>query len=85
MTKPARKHWPLAEAKSHLSEVVERAEREGPQRLTRHGKDAAFVVSVAQWKRLTARRKPLVQLLQESGLGELDLRRDPDPGRDVDL
>ncbi len=32
--------WSLADAKAKLSEVVDRAMREGPQRITRHGRPA---------------------------------------------
>jgi prevent-host-death family protein len=76
--------WPLADAKAHLSEVVERAGRDGPQELTRHGKPAAVVVSIDEWRRLATPRTPLVAFLRE-GLADLDLVRDSDPGRDVDL
>ena len=80
---PRKADWAIAEAKSHLSEIVERAGREGPQRITRHGKPAAVVVSIDAWRRMTAQKRPLVAFLRE-GLAGLDLVRDPDAGRDVD-
>lgn len=44
--------WSLAEAKAKLSEVVERARTEGPQHLTKNGKDAVVVVSAEDYQRL---------------------------------
>ncbi|PTS90356.1 MULTISPECIES: type II toxin-antitoxin system Phd/YefM family antitoxin [unclassified Caulobacter] len=44
--------WSLAEAKAKFSELVERARTEGPQRLTRNGKDAVVVVSAEEYRRL---------------------------------
>ncbi|HOB66785.1 type II toxin-antitoxin system Phd/YefM family antitoxin [Ottowia sp.] len=36
--------WQVNEAKSRFSELLERAQREGPQTITRHGKPVARVV-----------------------------------------
>jgi prevent-host-death family protein len=44
--------WSLAEAKAKLSEVVERARTEGPQHLTKNGKDAVVVMSADDYRRL---------------------------------
>jgi antitoxin Phd len=79
-----RRGWPLAEAKAHLSELVERASESGPQQITRHGKPAAVLVSIADWRKLEASRKPLVAFLRE-GLAGLDVGRPDDAGRDVEL
>ena len=38
--------WQVQEAKNHFSEVIERALREGPQTVTRHGKPVVRVVAV---------------------------------------
>jgi len=43
---PAVEHMPLAEVKNHLSEVVDRLEREhGRVVITRHGRPAAVMLS----------------------------------------
>jgi prevent-host-death family protein len=47
-------NWSLAEAKAKFSEVIERARTEGPQHLTKNGKDAAVVLSAEQYRRLSA-------------------------------
>ncbi len=45
--------WSVAEAKARFSELVEKAKTEGPQHVTRHGWDAAAVVSAADWEQRT--------------------------------
>ena len=39
--------WQMQEAKARLSEVVKRAESEGPQDITLHGRSVAVVLSRA--------------------------------------
>ena len=41
------KAWTLADAKAHLSEVVESALKKGPQVITRHGRKAVVVVALS--------------------------------------
>jgi len=45
--------WSLAEAKAKFSELVERARTEGPQHLTKNGKDAVVMVSADEYRRLS--------------------------------
>jgi antitoxin Phd len=70
--------WQLQEAKGRLSEVIERALKEGPQIITRHGVETAVVLSPADYKKLSLGRKRLVEFFQESPLVgvDLDLTRD---------
>jgi prevent-host-death family protein len=41
--------WKLQDAKARFSEVVRRAQSEGPQRVTVHGKDAVVVISAQEY------------------------------------
>ncbi len=68
MYKMAKANWTVAEAKSKFSEVLERAEKEGPQRITRHGKEAAVVISATEWKRKKKRRGSLMDFFRNSPL-----------------
>jgi prevent-host-death family protein len=80
--------WALQDAKNRLSEVVNRAEKEGPQTITRRGKKTAVVVSVKDYKRMRpGGAGSLVRFLRESPLAgvDLDLERVMDEGREVDL
>jgi len=82
-------HWQLQSAKARFSELFRRAHSEGPQYVTRQGKEAVVVVPAEEFERLKGKKKTvgLVQLLAESpfvGSG-IDLEREPDFGRKVDL
>ena len=80
--------WKLEDAKNRFSEVVRRAHAEGPQMVTRHGRDAAVVLSVEQYRQL-AEPGDLVEFLSKSPLadalstGEMVIERASDLGRDV--
>ena len=45
--------WQLQTAKQKLSEVVDRAVNEGPQTISRHGRETVVVVAVRDYRRLT--------------------------------
>lgn len=45
-------NWQLQEAKSKFSELVRRTLEEGPQTITRHGRDAVVMVSGEEYRRL---------------------------------
>lgn len=85
MNKPVR--WKLEDAKARFSELVRRAEREGPQTVTVRGREAVVVLSAEEFAKLhpPADRRPLVEFLQDLDLGRLDLTREPDFGRDIEL
>jgi len=80
--------WKLEDAKARFSEVVRRARQEGPQRVTYRGSDAVVVIAVEELKRLLPAERPeqsLVDFLQGTALGEVDVRREDDRGREIDL
>ena len=79
--------WALHEAKNRLSELVDRAIAEGPQTITRRGRETAVIVSVSDYKRFTEPKGSLVNFLRESPLVgvDLDLERVGDYGRKVEL
>lgn len=51
-------NWGLARAKAQFSEVVHCAESDGPQLITRSGRDVAVVVSLAEWNKIKEAAKP---------------------------
>ena len=79
--------WQLQQAKNRFSEVVERALKEGPQTVTKHGRDAVVIVAADEFQRTTtAGRKPsqsLAEFLLHSPLrgSKLRTRRRRDTGR----
>jgi prevent-host-death family protein len=80
--------WKLEDAKNRFSEVVRRARSEGPQLVTKHGREAVVILGVEEYRRITQpidlvdflATSPLAAALRE---GELRLTRSPDLGRDV--
>ena len=79
--------WKLQDAKNRFSEVVNEALKSGPQIVTRRGKETAVVLSVEEYRRLARPEVALTEFLRSSPLGEveLDLERDLDTGRAVEL
>ena len=76
--------WQLAEAKNKLSEVMNQALEQGPQRIRRRG-ETVVVVSEAEYDRLTGERPSLKDfLLSGPDLSELDLSRDKARMREVE-
>jgi len=60
--------WTIADAKAKFSEVVDKAESEGPQRITRHGRTAAIVVAAEEWRRKANRKGNLAEFFGASPL-----------------
>jgi len=86
----ARTSWQPQTAKARFSEVFRLALADGPQLITRAGREAVVVLPVAQFDALVARSqqpKSLVEFFNRSPLAGLDLKfeRDRDSGRDVEL
>lgn len=80
--------WKLEDAKAKLSELVRCARTQGPQRVTCRGEDAVVVVAADEFARLLAKepaQPSLVAFLRSSGLGDLEVSRELDRGREVDL
>jgi len=65
--------WPLQQARAHLREVIDGALADGPQRITRHGKQAVIVVAEDEWDREAGPRRSFGDVLAESPLSADDL------------
>jgi len=82
--------WQLQVAKARFSELFRRARSEGPQLIACQGKEGVVMISDEQYERLVGKAhqpKNLLQFFRESPLVgvDLDLERDKDEGRDIDL
>jgi len=79
--------WKLQDAKNRFSEVVRRALKAGPQIVTLRGRETAVILSVEEYHRLARPKIGLVDFLRSSPLAgiDLDLERDRDTGREIDL
>jgi antitoxin Phd len=79
--------WQLQEAKARLSEVVKKAAKEGPQKITVHGEPAAVLISREEYQRLKHPKGSLVQFMRRSPLKglELGLKREQTLTRDTEV
>jgi prevent-host-death family protein len=89
-TKEPRKRWQLQTAKARFSELFRNARSQGPQLITRQGKEGVVMIAEEQYDELVGRShqpKSLAQFFRESPLVgvELNLEREKDEGRDIDL
>lgn len=76
--------WQVQEAKAHLSELIDEACNDGPQIITRHGTDRAVVLSVKEFRALTAHKPDLKEyLLGGPKVDSFDVPRPRDTGRKV--
>ena len=85
-----RRSWQLQEAKNRLSEVVDLAIEEGPQTVTRHGREVVVIVAKKDFerrRRVRAGRGTLLGFLRGLGFARtrLKLDRSKDSDRDVGL
>jgi prevent-host-death family protein len=82
--------WQIQKAKAHFSEVIESAQTDGPQTITKHGRPRAVVLSVEEYEALARGGRPEPDfkhfLLHEGPkFDDFEIERDKDAGRDVDL
>lgn len=83
--------WKLQDAKQRFSELVRRTLEEGPQVVTRHGREVVVVVPADEYERLTADpnedtgRDIKEFLLSGPELPELDIQRDRTPIREIEF
>jgi len=77
--------WQLQQAKARFSELVQKAIDEGPQTVTRHGKEAVIVLSVEEYAKLREQKPSLKEVLISGPEGELGLEREQDYGREIEF
>jgi antitoxin Phd len=79
--------WQLQEAKNKFSNLVDRAQNEGPQLVTKHGKESVVVLSVEDYQKITKPKSNLLNFLQSSPLSgtSLDIQRDKSTSREIEL
>lgn len=79
--------WQLNEAKKKFSKLIEKAQYEGPQIVTKHGKECVVVLSNDEYQKMVQPKTSLVKFFQESPLAKsaLIIDRDKSMSRDVEL
>ena len=66
-------NWQLQDAKNKLSEVIERALKQGPQLITRRGEKAVVVISYKEYTRMKKAQTKLSEFFRASPLTKVDL------------
>ena len=79
--------WQIQDAKNRFSEMLERARKDGPQTVTRHGRKVAVVLSHEEFEKLSRPKDSLIDFFRNSPLAgvELDITRSRDTGRTIKL
>ncbi|MDP1952985.1 MAG: type II toxin-antitoxin system Phd/YefM family antitoxin [Polaromonas sp.] len=79
--------WQLQEAKGKFSEVVKRAQSEGPQGITVRGEPVAVLVSCADYARLTRPKPGFVEFMRGSPMVGVKLKIEREGGltREISL
>jgi prevent-host-death family protein len=79
--------WTVAEAKAKFSEVIDRAQSDGPQTVTRNGRKAVVVVAADEWERKSKRSGNLADFFASSPLRDsgLQLERVKGSPREIEL
>jgi prevent-host-death family protein len=79
--------WQLQEAKQRFSEVVRQAHDDGPQIVTRHGRDVVVILAVEDYDRLSGKKPGLMEFLRAAPYfpDDFEIERSAEPGRVVEL
>lgn len=64
--------WPVQDAKSRFSELLDSCISEGPQLVTRRGTETAVLVPIAEWRRLNSAARPSLKALLTSDTARAD-------------
>ncbi len=78
--------WQVQMAKQRFSEMVERAVNEGPQIVTKHGRETVVVLDIGEYRRLLGAPADFKEFLMTMPpIHDLEIERSEDVGRDVVL
>ena len=79
--------WQLQEAKNKFSNLVDKARHDGPQVVTKHGKESVVIIAIEDYQKLNKPTSNLISFFKKSPLSDLnlDLTRDKSSSRDIEL
>ena len=79
--------WQLQDAKNKFSNLVEKAHQDGPQIVTKHGKESVVIIAIEDYQKLNRPKSDLVSFFKKSPLSglDLDLTMDKSSSRDIEL
>jgi len=78
--------WQLQDAKQQFSRLVDLARSEGPQVVTRHGKEVAVVLAIGDYRRMRSDGGAFKRFLEEApDFDLLDIERSKERGPVIEL
>lgn len=78
--------WPIQDAKSRFSELIDKAITQGAQQITRHGKNVAVILANEDYEKITSTQGDFVQMLLNAPRGEaLQIERSQEAIRELEL
>ena len=79
--------WQLQEAKNKFSNLVDKARLDGPQIVTKHGKESVVIIAFEDYQKLNKPTSDIISFFKESPLSgmNIDLTRDKSTSREIDL
>ena len=77
--------WQVQQAKARFSEMVERAIKDGPQTITRHGKPVVVLVRAEEFDRLNKGRRSFKEILMSGPDIDLPIVRSREKARKIEL
>ena len=78
--------WQVQTAKQRFSELVERAVAEGPQIVTKHGRETVVVLEIGEYRRLLGVPMDFKEFLLSIPKGdELEIERSKDLPHEIEL
>lgn len=79
--------WQLQEAKARFSELVDSVLEDGYLTITRNGRPVVVVISQDEFEQYQKPKDNLIDFFKKSPFPEIDLNleRDKDEGREIDL
>jgi prevent-host-death family protein len=87
MRKKKHKTWQLQEAKAKFSKLVDEALESGYQTISRNGKPVAILISKKDFEEYLHSKDNIIDFFMKAPYPEveLDIQRDKDTGREIDL
>ena len=81
------KVWQLQEAKAQFSQLVNEVTKDGYHTITKNGQPIVVVISKDVFEKLSCQKQTIVDFFLEAPLPEIeiDIERNRDMGRDIDL
>jgi prevent-host-death family protein len=77
--------WQVQEAKQRFSELIRFTESDGPQVITRHGRQIAVVISIGEYRHLRGETVEFKDYLRSGpDFADLDLSRPADGPHEID-